>query len=283
MATVEVNGTTLYYEETGQGTPIVFVHGMCGHANGWDGQVGRLSDEFRCVAYDRRGHTRSPFSNGGYAPVRTVELHADDAAGLIRALGLAPCMLVGSSGGAVIGVDLVRRYPELFVGAVLSEPPLLALDLEAARPFMSEVQSRVTAAMASHRSEDLVDAFFGYVCPGLWNAIDESKRETYRANHVELLGELQGVPYVLTTADLEQVRVPCLVVVGEKTLPIFRRVATLVAESVPGAELVEIPGSGHVTYAESPEVFAAAVRRFARSLAGRPPASESRERSRAKV
>ncbi|MGE5460205.1 MAG: alpha/beta fold hydrolase, partial [Solirubrobacterales bacterium] len=58
---VPVGGTELFVRETGSGTPVLFVHGMCGDADVWSDQVSRLSDRFRCVAYDRRGHTRSPF------------------------------------------------------------------------------------------------------------------------------------------------------------------------------------------------------------------------------
>src|SRR5687768_4130322 len=125
MSAVRVNGSDLYYQERGSGPAILFVHGMCGFAEVWDGQVDRLAPDFRCVAYDRRGHSRSPLGDVGQ---RTVELHADDAAGLIRALGLAPCLLVGSSGGARVALDVVRRFPELLSGAVLSEPPVFALD-----------------------------------------------------------------------------------------------------------------------------------------------------------
>ena len=110
MPTSRVNGADLYYEVAGSGRPALFIHGMCGNANVWDGQASLLSDELRCVTYDRRGHTRSSL---GEIETRTVELHADDAAGLIEALGLAPCLVIASSGGARIGVDLIRRYPHL--------------------------------------------------------------------------------------------------------------------------------------------------------------------------
>ena len=105
---IEVNGTTLYYDEAGKGQPMLFIHGMCGDAGTWADQLRRLSTRFRCIAYDRRGHTRSPL---GQIEQRRVELHADDAAGLIAALDLAPCIIVGSSSGARITLDVVRRYP----------------------------------------------------------------------------------------------------------------------------------------------------------------------------
>ena len=124
MSEIEANGVRLHYEVMGDGPPLVFVHGMCGRAEVWAGQVERLSGEFMCVSYDRRGHGSS---SDGDAP-HSVPLHGDDFAALARALGLPPVVYVGSSGGARIGLDVVLRYPELLwrcaVGAsgVLPQP-----------------------------------------------------------------------------------------------------------------------------------------------------------------
>ncbi len=100
--------------------------------------MARLGDAFRTVAYDRRGHTRSRRSE----VTESVELHADDAAAVIRALGLAPVILVGSSGGARICLDVVRRYPDLVRGAMLSEPPVFSLSSAIAEEFMAAVKGR---------------------------------------------------------------------------------------------------------------------------------------------
>jgi pimeloyl-ACP methyl ester carboxylesterase len=238
---------------------------MCGNANVWDGQVDRLSDRFRCVAYDRRGHSRSAL---GDVEQRTVEMHGDDAAALIRALGLAPCLLVGSSGGARVALDVVLRSPELLRGAVLSEPPLFALDPAGAAEVQAALRPRLQQALAAGGPRAAVDAFFDYMCPGLWRAIDEARREGYRANAGELLPDLQMPSYQVGLDDLARVRVPCLVIRGDGSHPALMRIAGLLAAGLPGAELVELRQSGHVTYAEQPAAFAAAVRAFASRHAG---------------
>lgn len=150
MSTVEVNNTTLYYEEAGSGPAMLFIHGMAGFAGVWSDQSARLSDAFHTVAYDRRGHTRSP---RGDITQDSVELHADDAAALIRSLDLAPVILVGSSGGARIIIDVLRRYPELVRGAVMSEPPVFALSKTIAAQFMAVVKPAVGGPCpATHHS-----------------------------------------------------------------------------------------------------------------------------------
>jgi pimeloyl-ACP methyl ester carboxylesterase len=261
---VNVNGTQLYYDEVGDGQPMLFIHGMCGDASVWADQMLRLSPHFRCVAYDRRGHSRSPL---GQVEQRTVEMHADDAAQIIIDLGLAPCIVVGSSGGARITFDLVRRYPRLVKGAVLSEPPLVALDPEGGKAFVARIKPGIDAAVANDEPRAAVDAFFENVCPGLWRSLPEDRRNVpYRANAAELFGDLAMPPYQVSRADLAEIRVPCLVVRGDESDPALRAIASTLAHGIPGARLVELEGSGHVTYFEKPLEFAGSVESIARNL-----------------
>lgn len=259
MSTVEVNGATLYYEETGAGIPLLFIHGMCGSADVWMDQVRRLSPQFRCVAYDRRGHTRS--SNPPTdIPAGSVTLHADDAAGLIERLGLAPCVLVASSGGARIAFDVVRRFPHLVRGAVLSEPPILALDPDGAADFVAKVKPAIGEAVAARGPEGAVDGFFSVVCPGLWSAIPEVAKQRYRDNLPALWDDLNAPQYQVSTADLPAIGTTSVIIRGTESIPVFRQVAATLADGMPNARLVELAGSGHVTYFEKPAEFEAAVR-----------------------
>lgn len=263
MPTVSVNGTRLYYEELGSGPHMLFIHGMCGDASVWADQMRRLSPHFHTVAYDRRGHSRSAVSQPSSG---VVELHADDAAQLILELGLAPCIVVGSSGGARIAVDLARRYPALVSRAVFSEPPLMALDRVTGDAFVSQIKPALERAMATGGPRAAVDAFFEVVCPGLWRQLSEERRDNpYRANAPELFADLMAPAYQITPDDLRQMRTPSLVISGSESLPHFIHIAAIVAENIPGARLLTLPGSGHVTYAEKPAEFAAAVEAFAMS------------------
>lgn len=263
MPTAAINGADLYYEISGAGQPLLFVHGMCGNANVWDDQVGRLSPSFRCVTYDRRGHTRSTL---GDVTKRTVEMHADDTAALIEALGLAPCVLVGSSGGARIGLDVVRRYPSLLGGAVLSEPPVMALAPDGGRAFVDVMQPAIAEAIKRGGPRAAVDAFFELACPGLWGAIDEPRKDAYRANHEELFGDLSMPRYEIADGDLAAIRVPCLIVWGRDSHPALRGIAERIAATIPNAQMLAIAHCGHVTYAEQPSEFARGVLNFVDSL-----------------
>src|SRR5690349_17915141 len=161
MPDVRVNGVRLHFEVTGDGPPLVFVHGMCGRGGVWSGQVDRLSDSFTCVTYDRRGHGSSTDRDIPH----TVPLHGDDLAGLIRGLELPPVVLVGSSGGARVGLDVVLRHSGILAGAMLSEPPVFSLDPERGRAFMSVVVPAVQPRLDAGDLRGAVDAFFEVVCP----------------------------------------------------------------------------------------------------------------------
>jgi 3-oxoadipate enol-lactonase len=251
---VQANGTTLYAEQAGAGPSLIFVHGMCGDARVWDDQVARLSDRYQCTTYDRRGHTRSPRTPAS----ETVELHADDLAALIEALDLAPCIAVGSSGGARIVVDLLRRYPHLIGGAVVSEPPIGALAPDAFRAMITEVAPAVKQAADGGGSRAAVDAFFSLLCPGLWAALDETRKDCYRANGDRLFADLGMPPYQIGPTDLAAVRVPVLVVAGTASHPALRAGARTLSGWIPDARYLELE-CGHVTYAEQPVDFARGV------------------------
>ncbi len=259
---VQTNGTTLCAEQAGDGPSLIFVHGMCGDARVWADQVERLSDRFRCTTYDRRGHTRSPRTD----VTETVELHADDLAGLITALDLAPTIVVGSSGGARVALDLIRRHPHLVRGAVLSEPPVGALAPDLFPSMIGEVAPAVQHAAETEGPRSAVDAFFAAICPGLWSRIDDSVKDRYRDNASMLFADLGMPPYQITQDDIARINVPTLVIAGAVSHPALRTAAQTLAGWLPDARYLELD-CGHVTYAEQPEQFARAVTAFASEAA----------------
>jgi pimeloyl-ACP methyl ester carboxylesterase len=146
---------------------------------------------------------------------------------------------------------------------VLSEPPVSSLDPERAEEFMGRVVPEVQPHMDAGDLPGAVDAFFGIVCPGLWRLLDESDKEPYWQSGQMLVADLGQPPFVVTPDDLAEVRLPVLGIAGLDSNPFLQSTPRLIAASVPSAEFVEFPDCGHVTYAEQPDAFAAAVRTFA--------------------
>lgn len=261
---VAVRDTQLYVEDTGAGPALLFIHGMCGDAHVWHGQVQRLSERFRCISYDRRGHSRSPRGEAA----QSVETHADDAAALIQKLGVRP-VVVGSSGGARIGVELARRHPELLMGAVLSEPPIPSLITDGGATLLSDIAAAVQPALEEGGPRAGVDAFFDYICPGLWTTLAEAAKEPYRANADMMLAEFSGPAYQLHPADLPRINVPALIMHGDQSHRAFAAIARVLANGMPHSRLHTVEGSGHVIYAEQPDQFAITVADFAATLTAR--------------
>jgi pimeloyl-ACP methyl ester carboxylesterase len=263
MPTIPVRDTTLYYERAGSGPDLLFIHGMCGDAAVWDGQVTRLADSFTCTTYDRRGHTRSA---AGTEP-ESVGTHAADAAALIEALHLTRPVIVGSSGGARIAVELARTRPDLVAAAVVSEPPIPTLEPGAGKELVDEIRAAVAPAAQAGGPRAAVDAFFPLVCPGLWSSLDGAGRDQLRANGHLMLAEFSAPPYVLDRDDVGRIHVPTLVIAGTTSHPALRTIAATLARTLPDARLLELADCGHVTYVERPDEFAAAVRTFAAGAA----------------
>lgn len=264
MTTIDIRDTTIHYDRSGDGPPALFIHGMCGGGWVWVDQVARLSEHLDCVSYDRRGHSRSGAGRLGQANA----VHADDAAALIEELDIAPCLVVSSSGGACVGLELCVRYPHLVRGAVLSEPPQASLDPAAGQAIAADIGPIVRTAVERGGPRAGVDAFFAAMCPGLWAAIDEPRRDRYRANAAMLLATLTEPPTTITAVQLRDVAVPVLALTGRDSHPALRAITRVLADELPNARLLDLPRCGHVTYAEQPADFARAVSDFTTELAG---------------
>ena len=123
MAKVQANGVDLYYDHTGDGEPLILVHGSWGDHNNWAGVTPLLSPSFQVITYDRRGHSLSDSGRGQ----GSFAEDASDLEALIEQLGFAPAHVVGNSGGAAIALRLAARRPDLFRTLTVHEPPLLGI------------------------------------------------------------------------------------------------------------------------------------------------------------
>lgn len=122
---LKVPGATLYYEVRGSGPVLLAIPGGPTDAGVFTEMAGLLADRYTVVTYDPRGHSRSMLD--GEPEDVPVELHADDAARLLEAVGSEPAFVLGSSGGATIGLELVVRHGDKVKALVAHEPPVMEL------------------------------------------------------------------------------------------------------------------------------------------------------------
>ena len=123
--TLEVPGATLYYEVRGAGPVLLLIPGGPADAGAFASIRDELSDRYTVVTYDPRGLSRSPLD--GEPQDTTAGTFADDAHRLLAAIGTEPAYVLGSSGGALVGLELVSRHPERVRALVAHEPPLARL------------------------------------------------------------------------------------------------------------------------------------------------------------
>ena len=258
--TVMANGARLYYEKAGAGPTALFIAGSTGDAGNFTRAADLLADEFTVVTYDRRSNSRSPRPSGW--TTTSVSEQADDAAALIRELALAPVALFAASAGALIGLDLVIRHPELVRVAVLQEPliyPLVPPELLASRHAL--VQEAMKAGGPRAAVEDL-----------LRHLNDDKVLEAIPADVLaRMLGNADTILTIETAFaawqpredDLASLRVPVVLVIARDTLPPYRHVMTWL-EARLGTKAIVVNGP-HGFYYYRPQDLADVVRPIFRS------------------
>jgi pimeloyl-ACP methyl ester carboxylesterase len=256
-----VNGSPLYYEVRGSGPTLLLIHGTAGDAGHFEEAADLLAHEFTVVAYDRRGSTRSPRIAGLPAP--SVQQHADDAADLVRSLGLAPVAVYGHNAGASIVLELVIRHPALLRGAVVHEPPLATVleDPGAAMAYLD-----LALKEAGHGPRAMYAAFVHAQEPALSDGAHLRMRERLLAYAERFTPEEAEVfaGYRPDEALLSRKTVPFLVVKGSRSSPHHHEASRWIAVRT-RADVLEIPG-GHWPFLEQPDLFVEAVRPFLRSV-----------------
>lgn len=250
----------LHVVRAGTGPRILLVHGSAADHTTWSIQLASpLKDQFTLIAYDRR------------ADAPTVEAHADDAVGLLAGDD-DPALVIGSSFGAVIALDAIRRHGARFAGAILIEPPMGATEEPPAASIelFAEFDRRLAAQGGPAAAELFLRAVLGDPAfermPRAYQDRARAKWAGIRADSAALLA------YRPRYAELAAVRVPVLLAGGERSAAYFRPTLEALAAALPDAHLEIVPAAGHMLHAEAHRRFAELVRGFARRVLRTPAA-----------
>lgn len=260
-------GITLRVDETGteRGRPILFIHGLGGSRQSWYAQMhSDLSDDFRLVALDGRGHGRSDKPKDAYEP----ELWADDIKAVIDALALEEPVLVGSSGGGIFICFYLSEYGEDGI-AGLNLVSAITKFTEAAMELFGDDFIELAPAFSSDDAEEYI------------GALDEFIRllpygELPPREHYFLLGHMALVPPYVRSAMtagtvthddlLPQIESPVLITHGEEDSIVLTAAAEEHAEAFPNARTSFYPNVGHLVPTENTDRFNRELREFVNSL-----------------
>jgi pimeloyl-ACP methyl ester carboxylesterase len=266
MPTTTVNGVRLFYDLTGDGPPLVLVHGSWGDGASWGGVVPALAPRFRVLVYDRRGHSRSerPPAQG------STDEDVDDLAALIEHLGLAPAHVVGTSSGATLALRLAARHPVLVRSVACHEPALFTLfvddpDLGA---LMREALGCFESAAARLAAGDMAGGTRQFAetysnGPGGWELIPPERQQVMVHNAPTFLDETRDPgSWTVDLAALAAISCPILLTSGDQSLPFLPPLVAALAAALPGAQTQVIAGAGHVPAATHPAAYVATITHF---------------------
>ena len=256
-----LDGGRLYYEVVGAGPPLALVHGFTLDRRMWQDQLPALAAGRRVITVDLRGFGLSDPPAGPYSSV-------EDLKALLDYLEAGPAAILGLSMGGGIATSFALAYPAATTALILADSNLWGYPFspEFAQSFGAVTTLARTQGLAAARERWLADALFA---PALEQpAVAATLRalvHDYSGWHWLHADPERGMEPQPITA-LRTIRAPTLVIAGERDIPDFLRISAILAESIPGARSVTLPGVGHMSNMEAPAAFNAAVRDFLTAL-----------------
>lgn len=267
VPTLKTNDIETYYERTGTGTPIVFVHGGWMDHQMWDPQVEALADEYDVITYDIRGHGRT----GRSAEKRyTIDLFAADLRALIEGLDIERPVVCGLSLGGMIAQAYAARYSETLRALILADTAVSArLTLSDTVQTLLFPKWAMTTTVRLLGPRRWVDSAFwiakrtrGESWFGRDEHVQSYVRERMSAFTIEEYNKIFAAIYDFRMVDLGAIQVPTLVLNGEfESDSVFRHAETL-EQRIPDVETHVIPDAGHTSNMENPDRFNEAIDRF---------------------
>lgn len=266
-------GADLYFETTGQGEPMLLIHGTGADSGTWGGVVEHLAAKgHRVIAYDRRGYGRSR-----HRPVRDYRQHVADAIALLERVVGEPANIVGWSSGANVALALASERPDLVRRLVVIEPPFHGVRHATTRMCVTIMQAKWR--QITGRPTEAATVFFRWAAgDASWEAVRPSLRERFLANSPAVLAELDPHPFSalcehVSARDVRRTGLPITYLIGERTDRVFRKVHRALTKAVPELRTEVIPGAGHFAHLDAAQRFVDAVHG---ALSTPPPEAASR-------
>jgi pimeloyl-ACP methyl ester carboxylesterase len=262
MPTINVNGVDLYYEEHGVGSEtIFFAHGLLFSGRMFENQIKALSDRYRCITIDFRGQGKSAVTEDGY----DMDTLTKDCIEVMKALDCTACHFAGLSMGGFIGMRIAIRHPDLIKSLMLIET---TADPE---PKENLPKYKQLAFIARWFGLGLVINRVMPIMFGQKFLKDDSRKDERQhwkdhivSNHK--VGIVNAVYGVLNREgvydDLDKISTPTLIIVGDQDVATEPKKSHRMNEKISDSKLVIVPGAGHSSTIEEPEVVNAAIMEF---------------------
>jgi pimeloyl-ACP methyl ester carboxylesterase len=267
MPHAQADGARLYYEEVGNGFPVVFVHEFAGDLRSWEPQLRYFARFYRCIAYNARGFPPSDVPE--QPSLYGQDIATDDIAAVMRAAGVDKAHVVGLSMGGFAAAHFAMRYGALARSVVIAG---CGYGAEASKRAQFKAEAEATADRLERDGMAKMAVVYG---SGPTRVQLENKDPRGYAEFLAQLAEhsvrgsantlraVQAVrPSLYSLAEkLKAIDVPALIVTGDEDEPCLEP-GLFMKRTIPTSGLVVIPKTGHACNLEEPEAFNAALREF---------------------
>ena len=265
MPTARVNGIDLYYEDTGQGFPLVWSHEFGGDHRSWEPQVRYFARRYRVITYNHRGYPPSevPKDPGAYSQEALVE----DLHQLLRHLGVRQAHVGGCSMGASVALNFGLAHPEMARSLVVvgcgSGTVDRAAFVQSQRARADELEREGIEALVRSFETLATRRAFRHKDPRGWDEFVRYLREHDAQACAHLIRGVIAARKTIFELEpkLHALRVPTLVMTGDQDEPCIEP-SLFMRRHLPHAGLVVVPMTGHTVNIEEPGLFNLAVAEF---------------------
>jgi pimeloyl-ACP methyl ester carboxylesterase len=276
-------GIEIHYELSGEGAPLVLIHGFSDNLTMWYNQVPAFAERSKLLTYDVRGHGETETPDGDFS----MELFAADLHALLRDLEIEKACVLGYSMGGRIGLQFAFEHPEMTAGLVFANSGVMGSDVQPTAEQVAEMVERrkqmlelletgENEAIADGMAERSLSPGFRDRDPAVFQRYKDVKLRNDPRHYLPIM---QGMFQAMANPpDLTQLKCPTLIIAGDRDYFMPLDIARSMERSIPDATVTVLP-TGHAAAIEAPQEFNRAVLGFVDRLAaqGRLPTSATRE------
>lgn len=261
MPHANINGQNLYYRDSGgDGPAIVFSHGLLMDHEMFGPQLHAFRHHYRCITWDERGHGQTA---GDHIEPFSYYDSADDLAALLAHLDIKQAVLAGMSQGGYLSLRCALTHPEIVRALILIDTQAQTEDPAKTGGYKQMVDTWAQQGLLDQIADTIEQIILGPAWPG--SAVWKAKWRGMKPHN--LLACFQTLVSRDDISDrLGQIKVPALAIHGEADMAITLDRAQDMAQRLPNAKLVIVPGAGHAANLTHPEPVNAAIESFLSSL-----------------
>ncbi|MHB1908533.1 MAG: alpha/beta fold hydrolase [Nitrososphaerales archaeon] len=268
MPTLLKDDLDIFYEKTGNGQPLILVHGSLGDYRDWRNQVSFFSNHgFEAMTYSRRNHFPNKWR--AYPKDYSVKTERDDLFFLLESIEEKRVNLVGHSYGGFVAALFAVSYPNIVKSLVLAEPPIFTIARVPTKEvifFIDHIIRPSQQMLQSGNAESAIKLFLDGIS-GMQNVFDHMKpsfKDIILENSKTALKEIEITPNrdPFSYNEASRINCPTLILKGQFSPPALQQAADQLAGAIPNSKISTISNSSHGMIWENPLEFNLKVLEF---------------------